>query len=170
LAGNVRNAVPSLDDQKNPPGGSFGIVKGTVRCAGCKKAVSAADVYAGKHDVSPLYVLARKVFPRGGVIGRISAFFKRLFSHKTRCWECYWYANAMLDGKRHKGICNFGTGQAPPFIMSPGDRVKIAFGYEVSCKHFHPVLRGPPPKRKVSTRKKSSKPGTSTRNSGKKNP
>lgn len=66
---------------------------------------------------------------------------KRTTTRKTapavgRCGECYWYGDAALDGVLGKGICNYGSGQKPPFTMSPGDVVKIAWGKERGCEHF----------------------------------
>jgi DNA-directed RNA polymerase subunit RPC12/RpoP len=55
------------------------------------------------------------------------------------CNECVWYAEAMLDGIYGKGICNYGTGQKRPFIMSPGDRIKIAWGKDRGCDNFEGI-------------------------------
>jgi len=195
-----------------PPGGPFGRVSGTVRCAGCHSAFSVADVYGGKYDVgvsrhpkrkaqdfsgkrkdellnvpgigetiagelratgitsiralratdpeklaripglgpktakkiirAAKNMKARKgVISSGGIspIEAIQRVFSHLFSHTPRCRDCYWYADAELDGVRNKGICNYGTGQRPPFTMSPGMGVKIAWGRKAACEHFKKI-------------------------------
>lgn len=183
-----------------PPGGPFGIVSGTVRCAGCGQSSSAADVYGGKYDYRESPSVPSKSRPpktpndimnvpgvgkktaeklrRADItsvralkacdpnelarstgiavataerivqaacsaapsfLQRSRAFFSSLFTPVPRCRNCIWWARAGLDGHVDKGICNFGTGQKPPFTMSVGQRVKIAWAKQRACSHFKEI-------------------------------
>jgi len=116
---------------------------------------------------------ARKKKSEGsGPFTTIRTYFKKLlgselkaweqkWGRKLRCWECYWYADAQLDGVKNKGICNLGTAERPPFTMAPGDIVKIAWGHKRACNHFHPLGIGPPKQRKAQRRaSKSPRPSS----------
>ena len=52
------------------------------------------------------------------------------------CGECYWFVDALLDGDPEKGICHFDSAQRRPFVMSPGDRVKIVQRTDLACEDF----------------------------------
>jgi hypothetical protein len=150
------------------PAGPFGKLSGVVRCIGCKNAVSASDVYDGKYDIdrqsakSPVHKKRQK---GSGLLKTMRTYFRKLFGRdlkrwerkwgrKLRCWECYWYAEAQLDGVKNKGICNLGTGQIRPFTMAPGDAVSIAWGHKRACAHFHPLGIGPPKTSRSKGRKR----------------
>ena len=143
----------------------FSRTHGTVTCGGCQSRFAVQDVYGGKYDVKlesnrrrqsqePVRAGETKrdlLSWLGGVFGgqrkgkdSSPRTKKKTATRKStrrigHCCECYWYSNASLDGIYGKGICNYGSGQRPPFTMSPGDVLKIAWGKERGCEHFKTI-------------------------------
>jgi len=74
------------------------------------------------------------------------SWLKKLFgSGKSSgcCGSCHWFSDAGLDDDPDRGICNYGTGQSPPYHVSPGDRVTITSPDDAPCEHYKPITLGP---------------------------
>ena len=144
---------------------AFSRTHGTVTCGRCQSRFPVQDIYRGKYDLTPGPKELRgskKTVRKGKTTGGILSWLKGVFEEPSkgkkkssrpkkkavirkptrrigRCGQCWWYSEASLDGIYGKGICNYGSGQRPPFTMSPGVRVKIAWGKERGCEHFKAI-------------------------------